>query len=110
MGWFLKKVFRKNKYRHEKILSFKTIQYANEVFVDNDDNPPFFYLKDKYSLKIDKFSEIADLLNSVAMATAKQFEEKSSYRANDYLVHYFFDLYLYLNSGLLHPESDTASA
>jgi hypothetical protein len=93
----------------KKILSFNTFKYAHEVFVDNKANPPFIYLKDKYSLNIDKYSEIADLLNSVAMATAKQFEEESLYGANDYLVHYFFDLYLSLNSGLFQQKSDIAS-
>ncbi len=109
MGFF-KKIFGINKDKQEKILSFNTLQNAHEVFVDNNANPPFVYLKDKYSLKIDKYSEIADLLNSAAMATAKQFEEESSYRANDYLVHYFFDLYLSLNSGLFQQEADIASA
>lgn len=109
MGFFKKK-FRKNKEKQTKILSFNTFKHAHEVFVDNNANPPFTYLKDKYSLNIDKYSEIADFLNSAAMATAKQFEEESSYRANDYLVHYFFDLYLSLNSGLFQQESDIASA
>lgn len=109
MGFFKKK-FRKNKEKQTKILSFNTFKHAHEVFVDNNANPPFTYLKDKYSLNIDKYSEIADFLNSAAMATAKQFEEESSYRANDYLVHYFFDLYLSSNSGLFQQESDIASA
>ena len=109
MGFF-KKVFMANKDKQEKLLSFNTLQNAHEVFAGNHANPPFVYLKDKYSLKIDNFSEIADILNSAAMATAKQFEEESSYRANDYLVHYFFDLYLSLNSGLFQQESDIASA
>ena len=86
------------------------LKNAHEVFVDNHENPPFVYLKDKYSLKITNFSEIADILNSAAMGTAKQFEEISSYRANDYLVHYFFDLYLSLNSGVFQQESDIASS
>lgn len=107
---FLKKIFGTNKDKQEKILSFNTLQSAHKVFVDNNANPPFVYLKDEYSLEIDKFSAIADLLNSAAMGTAKQFEEESSYRANDYLVHYFFDLYLSLNSGLFQQESDIASA
>jgi hypothetical protein len=109
MGFF-KKIFRTNKDKQEKTLSFNTLQNAHEIFVDNNANPPFVYLKDKYSLKIDKFSEIADFLNSAAIATAKQFEEKSSYKANDYLVHYFYDLYLCLNSGLFYQDSDIASA
>lgn len=109
MGFFKKKI-RTNTGKQTKILSFNTFKHAHEIFVDNDANPPFIYLKDKYSLKIDKYSEIADFLNSAAMATAKQFEEESSYRANDYLVHYFFDLYLSLNSGLFHQESDITSA
>jgi len=82
---------------------------AHEVFVDNNENPPFIYLKDEYSLKIDKFSEIADLLITAAMATAKRLEKESSYRANDYLVHYFYDLFLSLNSGLFQHDSDIVS-
>ena len=109
MGFF-KKFFMTNKDKQEKTLSFNTLQNAHKVFVDNNANPPFSYLENKYSLKIDKFSEIADILNSAAMATAKQFEEKSSYKANDYLVHYFYDLYRCLNSGLFHQDSDIASA
>ena len=109
MGFF-KKFFRTNKDKQEKTLSFNMLQNAHKVFVDNNANPPFVYLKDKYSLKIDKFSEIADSLISAAMATAKQFEEDSSYKANDYLVHYFYDLYLSLNSGLFQQDSDIASA
>ena len=85
-----------NKDKQEKLLSFNALQNANEVFVDNHANTPFVYLNDKYSLKIDNFSEIADLLNSAAMATAKQFEGESSYRANDYLVHYFFYWVFYI--------------
>ena len=99
-----------NKDKQEKLLSLNSLQNAHEVFVGNHANPPFVYLKEKYSLRIDNFSEIADLHNSAAMATAKQFEEESSYRANDYLVHYFFDLYLSLNSGFFHQESDISSA
>jgi hypothetical protein len=102
--------FMSNQDKQEKLLSFDALQNAHEVFVENHANPPFVYLNDKYYLKIDNFSEIADLLNSAAMATAKQFEKESSYRASDYLVHYFFDLYLSLNSGLFHQESDIASA
>jgi len=104
-----KKISRTNTGK-EKILSFNKLQNAHEVFVENNANPPFVYLKDEYSLKIDKFSAIADLLNSAAMGTAKQFEEESLYRANDYLVHYFFDLYLFLNSGLFQQESDIVAA
>jgi len=108
MGFF-KKFFRTNKDKQEKTLSFNTLQNAHKVFVDNNANPPFVYLKDEYSLKIDKFPEIADLLISAAMDTARQFEKESSYKANDFLVHYFYDLFLYLNSGLFQHDSDIAS-
>ena len=107
---FFKKHSKPNNTKQMKRLSFNKLQNAHEVFVNNNENPPFMYLKDKYSLQIDKYSEIAELTNSAAMASAKQFEEEISYRANDYLVHYFFDLYLFLNSGLFQQESDIASA
>jgi len=107
---FFKKKSRVNKEKQEKLLSSNTLQNAHVVYVDDYANPSFIYLKDKYSLRTDKFSEIADLLNGAAMAFAKQFEDESSYKANDYLVHFFFDLILSLKSGLYQQESDITSA
>jgi hypothetical protein len=106
---FLKKLFKLNTGKQEKALSFNTLQNAHEIFVENNMNPPFVHLNNEYSMKIEKFSLIADILNSAAISTAMLFEEETSYRANDYLVHYFFDLFLSKNSYLFQHESDIAS-
>ncbi len=83
---------------------------AHEIFIEDDANPPFKYIKSKYALDVKKYSEIADILNNAAIATSKLFEEESSYKANDDLVHYFFDLFLVLSSGLFGQSSDKSSA
>ncbi len=67
------------------------------------DNPAFNFLVDNYSLNISKLSNIADLLNILAKESAMQFAKKrrhwwrKSFGPNDYLVHYFFDLYMAFN-------------
>jgi len=96
--------------RLRKILSSETILTAHEVFIEDDANPPFKYIKSKYASDVQKYSEIADILNNAAIATSKQFEEESSYKANDDLVHYFFDLFLALSSGLFGQSPDKPSA
>ena len=60
-----------------------------KVFVENNENPPFEYLKDNYSLDIDKYAEISDIIIDAATATSEQLEKESSYRASENLVHYF---------------------
>jgi hypothetical protein len=96
--------------RLRKTLSGEAIITAHEVFIEDGANPPFKYIKDQYSLDVKKYSEIADMLNNAAIATSKQFEEESSYKANDDLVHYFFDLFLALSSGLFGQSPDQYSA
>ena len=116
---FLQKLFRTQKDKQDNI-SFKMLRNVNEVFVDNTANLPFIYLKDEHSCDIDKLSEIADFLKGAAMATSKQFEDamttakrsekEGSHRVNNHMVHYLFDLYLYLHSGMFHYEYNISSA
>jgi hypothetical protein len=96
--------------RLRKILSSEAILTAHEVFIEDDANPPFKYIKSNYALDVKKYSEIADILNNAAIATSKQFEEENPYKANDDLVHYFFDLFLALSSGLFGQSPDKSSA
>ncbi|MBL7046708.1 MAG: hypothetical protein ISR95_03650 [Candidatus Marinimicrobia bacterium] len=96
--------------RLRKILSREAILTAHEVFIEDHANPPFKYIKNKYALDVQKYSEIADMLINAAIATSKQFEEESSYNANDDLVHYYFDLFLASSSGIFGQSPDKTSA
>lgn len=58
---------------------------------------------------MEPFSKIADLLIEVAIVSALELAELNSQRANDYLIHFFYDLYLALNSKLFSSDDDKAS-
>jgi hypothetical protein len=81
-----------------------------KIFIEDDQNPAFKYLRDEYSLDCSKFSQSADIIMSAAIGSAKKFEEVTSLKINNHLIHYFFDLLLCLNSGLFTSDTDVSSS
>jgi len=81
-----------------------------KIFIKDDNNPAFHYLRDKYFLNVEPFSKIADLLIEVAIVSALELAELNSQKVNDYLIHFFYDLYLALNSILFSSDENRASA
>lgn len=79
------------------------------IFIEDNRNPPFKYLRNKHSLDCNNFSQSADMIISAAIGSARKFEEESSITINDQLIHYFFDLLLCLNSGLFTSDKDVSS-
>lgn len=79
---------------------------AGIVILTDAENPPFKYLQQQHSCNIDAYSRVADLLRSVAIASATRFARLTSSEANAHVAHYFFDLYLVLHSKLLAPDDD----
>jgi hypothetical protein len=67
------------------------------LFEDNQ-NAPFAYLTEKYSLNCNVLSQSSDIILSASVASAKKFEETTAIEINENLVHFFFDLFLYLSS------------
>jgi len=75
--------------------------------VEDNQNPPFQYLKNKYALSCNHFSESADYIIVVAIFSAKKFKQETSIEIDNQLIHFFFDLHLCLSSKLFAPNYDT---
>lgn len=106
---------KKNKNQiSDKKLSFTDIKYPRPIFTFDEENPPFEYLKEKYNLNIMPFSNIADQINEAAFVSAMELASMCSntikFKPNDHLAHFFFDLYLALNSDVFSSDNDIASA
>lgn len=65
---------------------------------EDDQNPPFAYLAEKYSFNCDVLSQSSDIIISASVASAKKFEETTAIDINKNLIHFFFDLLLCLSS------------
>ncbi|MFC1490630.1 type I DNA topoisomerase [Candidatus Latescibacterota bacterium] len=96
-------------YRNKQENDF-SLSTPHKIFLENSENPVFvFFNKESQYHDVDKFSDISDLIINYAMLSANQFDKESSYGANEDLVHYFFDLYLYMSFDLVYHNPDIAS-
>ena len=108
---FFKRVNKKiQPYLSSKKVTIVDSMTQKKFFVEDTDNPPFIEIKDKYSLDINRFSRISDSIVGASIGSVEVFEKVTKIKANDHLVHCFFDLYLCLNSNLFKYESVLASA
>jgi len=78
--------------------------------VSDDSNPAFSFLRDNHSLDARPYPKIADLLYSSASEDAEKLASLNGVSATAPLVHFFYDLYLALNSGLFQGDKVVASA
>ena len=96
--------------QHGKKFSIDAIIFSVQPFVSDSDNPAMEYLSSNYGIQPKKFSCFSDQFIDCAKANAEIFSEETSFKANDHLVHFFFDLYITLNSSLFSDNNDIASA
>lgn len=81
-----------------------------DILIEDENNPAFHYLLKTFSLNITPFSKIADLIIEVAIASALNLAEVNSTKVNSEIIHFFYDLYICLNSKLFSQDEDIASA
>ncbi len=94
---------------HGKKFSLTTVSYADQVFMTDHQNPALISLTDEYSYDIEYVSLLADNFIACAKANAEIFSKETSLEQNDHLVHFFFDLYIVLNSGLIDKNTEVIS-
>jgi hypothetical protein len=96
--------------------SIKNNLYPNQrghlydILIEDENNPALHYLIDTYSLNVAPFSKVADLIIEVAIASALKLAEANSKKVNNNIIHFFYDLYLCLNSKLFSQDEGIASA
>ena len=83
--------------------------FTNKVLIEDKDNPAFNYLKKEYSANIKDYSDIADVINEASLACAIKIKDEYSIKANNNLIHFFYDLYLTLNSNLFSSNLDVSA-
>jgi hypothetical protein len=111
MGIFdkFKKGPGEEKNQHGKKFSLTEVHYADQIFVPDNQNPAFEYLSKHYSYNVDYLSNLANQFIDFAKANAEIFAKETTLSQNDHLVHFFFDLYIVLNSGTIENDSDISS-
>jgi hypothetical protein len=82
----------------------------NKPKICDAENLAFEYLQNKCSINIQVLSKAADIIYDCSCSSAKELAKLHSIQCNDNLVHFFYDLFLVLNSGLLSNDNETASA
>ena len=96
--------------QHGKKFSSECVIFSVQQFISDSDNPAMEYLSSNYGIQPKKFSYFSDQFIDCAKANAEIFSEETGFKANDHLVHFFFDLYIALNSALFSDNNDIASA
>lgn len=77
---------------------------------EDDQNFPFAYLTEKYSLNCNVLSQSSDILISASVASAKKFKEITAIDINENLIHFFFDLLLCLSSNNFTADNKDISS
>ena len=94
---------------HGKLFSLTKVYYADKVLISDQQNPAFQVLNDEFSYDTKNISYLADQFIQCAKENTEIFSKRTSLHQNDHLVHFFFDLYLVLNSALLHENNEISS-
>ncbi len=94
---------------HGKLFSLTKVYYADKILISDQQNPAFQVLNDEFSYDTKNISFLADQFIQSAKANAEIFSKETSFNQNDHLFHFFFDLYLVLNSALLHENNEISS-
>lgn len=79
------------------------------LFEDNL-NPPFAYIAEKFSLNCNVLSQSSDIIISASIASAKKFGEATAIDINKNLIHFFFDLLLCLSSNNFASNNNDISS
>ncbi len=82
------------------------MEHSNKIFIKDQDNSAFNYLKDKYLVNIDIYSKIADIIYEASLVSAGRLGEEYGVKINNDLIHFFYDLYLVLSSKLFTLKSN----
>jgi len=95
---------------HGKEFSCDSITYSLLPFISDSENSALDYIVKNFGIDSQNVSYFADQFIDCAKANAEIFSKETALKQNDHLVHFFFDLYLSLNSSLLSDDRDLGSA
>ncbi|AKL94977.1 hypothetical protein CACET_c15280 [Clostridium aceticum] len=81
------------------------------ILVDDNKNPAFLYVKEKFGINIKSYSNVANIIYDCSFACSKQLADLNNLDINENLVHFLYDLLIVWNSGLiLSEDNDLTSA